>query len=75
MDFVTETLTVFAVLVPGLHSDWTEPLWIVLAAVCLYAWVLIARDVRRSPDETPGVREARSPAPTRVTRGVNTLVF
>ena len=75
MDFALEALTVFAVLVPALQSDWTEPLWILLAIVCLYAWVVIARDVRRSPEETPVVREKRPPAPTGVTPGANTLVF
>ena len=46
MSFLADGLTVFAVLVPALESEWATPTWIAIALVCLCAWVLIAADIR-----------------------------
>lgn len=55
MGFLGDGLTLFALLIPTLQSEWT-PAWIALALLCVCGWVLIALDIRH-PRKSDSIAE------------------
>jgi ABC-type microcin C transport system permease subunit YejE len=47
MDSVAPGLTILAVLIPALQSNWSATVWIALTVASLCGWVLIVADIRR----------------------------
>ena len=62
MTFATDSITVLAVLLPALQSDWPTPTWFAMAVLCICGWAVIALDIRR-PQKRERVEDRGAVAP------------